>query len=67
MDHEIKIRNNAFLGFDLMIKMSTPDQYYWTNSTSWTNTISTSWSKIQSSEKVEFRSHEIWPPDPESK
>ena len=28
--------------------------------------ISTSWSKIQPPEKVEFRSHEIWPPDPES-
>ncbi len=28
--------------------------------------ISTSWSKIQPPEKVEFWSHEIWPPDPES-
>ena len=28
--------------------------------------ISTSWSKIWPPEKVEFRSHEIWPPDPES-
>ncbi len=28
--------------------------------------ILTSWSKIWPPKKVEFRSHEIWPPDPES-
>ena len=44
-------------------KCQPPDQYYWTNSTSWTNTIWTSWSKSWSPEKVEFWSHEIQPHD----
>jgi hypothetical protein len=44
-------------------KIRPPDQYYWTNSISWTNWISISWSKIQPPEKVEFRSHEIRPHD----
>jgi hypothetical protein len=47
-------------------KCQPPDQYYWTNLTSWTNTISTSWLKIRSPEKVEFWSHEIQPPNPHS-
>jgi hypothetical protein len=45
----------------LWSKCRPPDQYYWTNSTSWTNTISTSWnmknnsiSWIRPHEKVNF-------------
>ncbi len=44
-------------------KCRPPDQYYWTNSISWTNWISISWSKIRPPEKVEFWSHEIRPHD----
>jgi hypothetical protein len=63
-NHEIKIRNNACLGFDLMIKVWTSwsillDEFDLMNKYN----FDLMRSKIRSHEKVEFWSHEIRPHD----
>ncbi len=63
-DHEIKTLERIIREFqphDRSVDLLIDTVKSW-----WTNWILTSWSKIQPPEKVEFQSHEIWPPDPES-